>query len=227
MEATRLMAQRFISIRNFEKYNPGSTRSYPWIKVYRTMLLDIDFLQLDVTSRYLYVCLLILASDHANKIPMNVSYLSHRCAMNVSEDMLKPLYRLGFLQASRSTIARLDKREIREDIEREKIADQVVAQPSRQLSDDEWLVTLRENPAYSHISIDQELGKMDAWLSTRPQKKRTRRFIVNWLNRAEKPTTLTTQPITNRPPPPPPKTHVIERGLWKQNYGDPKQYGYE
>jgi hypothetical protein len=115
MEASRLMAQRFISIRNFEKYNPGSTRSYPWIKVYRTMLLDIDFLQLDVTSRYLYVCLLILASDHANKIPMSVSYLSHRCAMNVSETMLKPLYRLGFLQASRSTIARLEKRENREE----------------------------------------------------------------------------------------------------------------
>jgi hypothetical protein len=113
------MAQRFISIRNFEKYNPGSTRSYPWIKVYRTMLLDIDFLQLDVTSRYLYVCLLILASDHANKIPMSVSYLSHRCAMPVSETMLKPLYRLGFLQASRSTIARLEKRENREEIEGE------------------------------------------------------------------------------------------------------------
>ena len=100
---------RFITVKNFEKYNPGSTRSYPWIKLYRDMLLDVEFLQLDVTSRYLYVCLLILASDHANRIPMNVSYLSHRCAMDVSETMLKPLYRYGFLQASRSTIARLDK----------------------------------------------------------------------------------------------------------------------
>jgi hypothetical protein len=193
MEASRLMAQRFISIRNFDKYNPGSTRSYPWIKVYRTMLLDIDFLQLDVTSRYLYVCLLILASDHANKIPMSVSYLSHRCAMPVSETMLKPLYRLGFLQASRSTIARLDKRENREEIELERdeivCADQVACkQPSRQLTDDEWLQgQVRANPAYTHLNIDQELGKMDAWLSTRPQKKKTRRFIINWLNRAEKP----------------------------------------
>jgi hypothetical protein len=109
------MAQRFLIVKNFEKYNPGSTRSYPWIKLYRDMLLDVDFLQLDVTSRYLYVCLLILASDHANKIPMNVSYLSHRCAMDVSETMLKPLYRSGFLQASRSTIARLDKNKSRED----------------------------------------------------------------------------------------------------------------
>ena len=103
------MPQKFLSIKNFEKYNPGSTRSYPWIKLYRDMLLDMDFLKLDVTSRYLYVCLLILASDHANKIPIDVSYLSHRCAMAVSETMLRPLYRYRFLQASRSTIARLDK----------------------------------------------------------------------------------------------------------------------
>jgi hypothetical protein len=123
------MAQRFLSIKNFETYNPGSTRSYPWIKLYRTMLLDIDFLRLDVTSRYLYVCLLIIASDHANKIPMDVSYLSHRCAMSVSEDMLKPLYRSGFLQASRSTLQRLEKSKSREEGEGEAATPTLPAPP--------------------------------------------------------------------------------------------------
>ncbi len=54
-------------------------------------------------------------------------------------------------------------------------------------SDDfEWIETLRSNPAFKEIDIDRELSKMDAWLSTKPQKKKTRRFIVNWLNRIEK-----------------------------------------
>jgi len=58
---------------------------------------------------------------------------------------------------------------------------------SPRLSDDEWLKTIRNNKAYSHIDLDSELSKMDAWLSTRPGRVKTRRFIVNWLNKIEKP----------------------------------------
>jgi hypothetical protein len=155
------MRTRFLSIRNFEQYNPGSTRSYPWIKVYRSLLLDIDFLQLDVTSRYLYVCLLILASDHANKIPMSVSYLSHRCAMNVSEEMLKPLYRLGFLQASRSTIARLEKSKSREDIDIEGEAPAVQAAPSlngHQATRGKRAISDEDKPTDKHFTFGKSLG---------------------------------------------------------------------
>jgi hypothetical protein len=226
------MAQRFLSITNFEKYQRDSKRTYPWVPLYKKLLVNPDFLKLDINSRYIYVCLILIGSDCGNKIPNDVSYLAHRCSMDVSQLNLKPLYRYGFLQASKTTKWRLDREERRGEEKRgDEIAraDQVVAQPSRQLTDDEWLVShVRANPAYTHINIDQELGKMDAWLSTRPQKKKTRRFIVNWLNRIEKPMSGGNgQPVINRPPPPPPKTHVIERGLWKQNYGDPKQYGYD
>ena len=52
-------------------------------------------------------------------------------------------------------------------------------------SDEEFLKDLKANPAYKGIHIEAELGKMDAWLSTRPGRKKTRRFIVNWLNKVE------------------------------------------
>mgnify|MGYP001562407556 FL=1 len=55
------------------------------------------------------------------------------------------------------------------------------------LSDDQWLDSLRANKAYQHIDLDIELAKMDAWLTT-PRargRKKTRRFVVNWLNRVE------------------------------------------
>lgn len=41
------------------------------------------------------------------------------------------------------------------------------------------------NPAYSHIDIPRELHKMDAWLAANPGRKKTERFIINWLNRIE------------------------------------------
>jgi hypothetical protein len=57
------------------------------------------------------------------------------------------------------------------------------------LSDSDFINVLKENPAYKGIDIDRELAKMDAWLLTPAGKRRkkTRRFIVNWLNRIDKP----------------------------------------
>ena len=48
---------------------------------------------------------------------------------------------------------------------------------------------LRKNPAYKGIDIDRELSRMDGWLSTPAGtgRKKTKRFIVNWLNRIDVP----------------------------------------
>jgi len=40
---------------------------------------------------------------------------------------------------------------------------------------------------YDYIDIDTELKRIDAWLLTRPDRRKTRRFVTNWLNRVEKP----------------------------------------
>ena len=55
------------------------------------------------------------------------------------------------------------------------------------LSDEDFIKTLKTNPAYKHIDIDRELAKMDAWLLTHQGRQKTRRFIVKWLNRIETP----------------------------------------
>lgn len=55
------------------------------------------------------------------------------------------------------------------------------------MTDDEFLEFLRSNPAYSHIDIDFELGKMDSWLLANPGRQKTRSFIVHWLNKIQKP----------------------------------------
>ena len=60
------------------------------------------------------------------------------------------------------------------------------------LSDLDFIKELKNNPAYNHINIDIELNKMDAWLLLPKNKgrKKTRRFILSWLNRVEAPVNL-------------------------------------
>jgi uncharacterized protein YdaU (DUF1376 family) len=59
------------------------------------------------------------------------------------------------------------------------------AQPTQKLTDAEWFDLIKGN--YPHIDVEQESRKMDAWLSTRRGKQKTRRFVVNWLNRIDAP----------------------------------------
>lgn len=54
----------------------------------------------------------------------------------------------------------------------------------RVLTDEAYGESLRGNPAYRYLDLDVEVGKMDAWLLANPGRQKTRRFMVNWLNRA-------------------------------------------
>lgn len=77
-------------------------------------------------------------------------------------------------------------------IHKKEIAGSVVPSPAHSprrtvhLADQEFIAQLKVNPAYRHLDIETELGKMDAWLLTPKgaRKKKTRAFVVQWLNRA-------------------------------------------
>ena len=57
------------------------------------------------------------------------------------------------------------------------------------ITDEEWILKLKANPAYQHIDFPMEFGKMDAWFTIPKNKHRhkTKAFILNWLNKIEKP----------------------------------------
>jgi len=74
------------------------------------------------------------------------------------------------------------------------------------LTDFEFLETLKNDPTYKHINIDFELGKMDAWLLANPGRQKTRRFIVKWLNRIDKPLVTQKKPE----PKPDPKCEICQ-----------------
>ena len=55
------------------------------------------------------------------------------------------------------------------------------------LSDEEFIKEIKNNPGYQGIDIDREIGKMKAWLLTPKGKKRklTKGFMLNWLNKID------------------------------------------
>ena len=58
----------------------------------------------------------------------------------------------------------------------------------KNISDDEWLKTLEDNPTYRGLDVRAIYGKMVVWCETNG-KRPTRRRFVNWLNREDKPLT--------------------------------------
>ena len=53
------------------------------------------------------------------------------------------------------------------------------------LLDEEFWAEMRRH--YPNVDVDAESRKMDAWLLARPGRKKTRQFVINWLNKVEVP----------------------------------------
>ena len=51
------------------------------------------------------------------------------------------------------------------------------------LLDEEFWTEMRRH--YPNIDVEAESRKMDAWLLARPGRKKTRMFVINWLNKVE------------------------------------------
>jgi len=57
------------------------------------------------------------------------------------------------------------------------------------LSDDEFLKSLKEK--FTWVDFEREMAKIDAWLLANPGRQKTRRFIVKWISKVEKPMGIT------------------------------------
>lgn len=53
------------------------------------------------------------------------------------------------------------------------------------LSDEDFLKNLKTT--YDWVAFDTEMRKIDGWLSTHPERRKTRQFIINWFNKTDKP----------------------------------------
>jgi hypothetical protein len=63
---------------------------------------------------------------------------------------------------------------------------------NRVYTEDKFIPSLKT--LYPHIDITTEMRKIDGWLLAHPNRKKTRRFVINWLNRVEVPMTINQTP---------------------------------
>jgi hypothetical protein len=50
--------------------------------------------------------------------------------------------------------------------------------------------SLKASPDYAGINIEAEFRRAADWISKKPDRKMSRRFFTNWLDRCEKPLTI-------------------------------------
>ena len=125
------MPQKFLSIKNFEKYQTSCKYPKPWVKLYKSILTDSEFMKLTTHDRFVYMALLILADESGNKILNDSDYLAQRLYIPCTDTVqntdkqrtkldLSALYRSGFLIASnvRRCVQEIEKS--REELEAEK-----------------------------------------------------------------------------------------------------------
>ena len=61
---------------------------------------------------------------------------------------------------------------------------EVVGAPKKTyLLDDEFWAEMKRH--YPNVDVDAESRKMDAWLLARPGRKKTRMFVIGWMNKVE------------------------------------------
>jgi hypothetical protein len=51
-------------------------------------------------------------------------------------------------------------------------------------SDADWMLGLQSSTAYSHVNVAVEYSKAEVWIQQNPGRQCTRKFFLNWLNRA-------------------------------------------
>jgi hypothetical protein len=96
------VSMQYLSIKKYDTYQHYKTRNPPWIKLYRCLLNDYEMRLLPIHSRMAYICLLIIASETDNRIPIDYKYLSDRCGFDVNEMTVTRLIDSGFLIALRA-----------------------------------------------------------------------------------------------------------------------------
>jgi hypothetical protein len=84
----------------------------------------------------------------------------------------------------------------------------VLTQPLRRgnyLPDDDFWKEMQVH--YPYINVEIESRKMDAWLFANPDRKKTRKFCLNWLNKIEPPLLSAKNPVA---------TALVEPVGWKE-----------
>lgn len=87
---------RFLSVKNYERFQHYKDRRPPWIKLYNEILDDYEFTCLPDTTKAHLMLIWLLASRTDNKIPWDAAWISNSVRATVQVD-IEALLEAGFL----------------------------------------------------------------------------------------------------------------------------------
>jgi len=90
------MPPKFVCVKNWSRYQHYKDRTPPWIKLYNSLLDDHAFCSLPDASKAHFLCILLAASRHENRIPLDSEWLGRFMHATESID-LKLLCDVGLL----------------------------------------------------------------------------------------------------------------------------------
>lgn len=120
-----------------------------------------------------------------------VAVVNELVTLKVMDVCAEPPCKLPLLSSLKSAVRISSRRILREEEKKQKNRERVEHFRKASPVDDAWIASLKANPAYSHLNIEDEIGKLTAWLTTEKAQKlgRTlnRGFIVQNLNKQQRP----------------------------------------
>ena len=102
----------YLRVRNWEKWQSyrADRGQPPWIKVYRALLRDIEWISLSTSERGILVSLWLLAADKGGTIPDDALLLARLAQLDAPPD-LERFIELGFLARGAKTTPRRRQRD--------------------------------------------------------------------------------------------------------------------
>ena len=106
-----LDSSKYLHIRNWDKWQSQrkDRGGYPWIKVYRRLMMDQEWLSLSDAEKGQLISFWMVAADRDGLIPNDPNLLQKVCHLDTVPDV-KSFIDKGFLDNQMSTERREDKR---------------------------------------------------------------------------------------------------------------------
>jgi len=191
-----------------------------FVKLEKRLLNDHRWYMMSENSQLIYIKLILLAAETYNKIPQNDSTLREALRSRLEIEIFKnclseielnfPKFKRNkhfryFAEFENKTNYRhqrdyLGKSQgvprVGAEKEKEEDKDKEKNKSASHKTDEEFLNELKTT--YDWVDIQTELKKIDGWLSAHPGRQKTRRFIINWLNKVDKPIHIQPKEFKNK-----------------------------
>jgi len=136
----------YLNVKNWDEFQQYKDREPKWIKIYRSILMDYKYEQLNDAEFGALVKIWLLSSQLNNKIPYDPSFIQRKCGLS-SKPNIKKYLQLGFLILDESVqdCTEMYKNVPREDKIREEREKSTVQKRFTPPSQDDVILYFQEN----------------------------------------------------------------------------------